>query len=232
MLADSITAGSPTGGLLLRARRREDQRPGPWLAATLGAAPADPRTWFALEHHALVASVERAAAMDLDQIASELASALCASLFAVKNMFEARARTHDAAFAAVRRAGNRSAEAVLLAEFGQLRYKQDRLAQARTYLMRALDVFRELGDARGEAATLAALATANHEQGYLPEALHFFELADTVFHDLRDDAAVAYTARLVGLIHLEQGDLRVARERVATALNTFRRLGSRPAARR
>src|SRR5207247_13988 len=101
------------------------------------------------------------------------------SLFAVANLFDAWGRTHNAALDAARRNGNRTAEATLLAEFGQLRYKQDRYVEARAYFLQALEVFRRNGDVRGEAATLAALATANHEQGHFTEALHFFGRAHT-----------------------------------------------------
>lgn len=225
-LVDAIMAGRPPGGLPLRDQNAAGRRPLPWLAPVVDLALTDPRAWFAVEHYSLVASVEQAAALDLDQLAADLASALAAS-FAVSNLFDAWTRTHNAALAAVRRTGNRRAEGTLLAEFGQLRYKQDRLAEARTYLMQALQVFRELGAARGEAVTLAALATANHEQGYLSEALHFFELADAMFHEIGDEAAIAYTGRLVGLVQLERGDLTAAHQLVTGALTAFRRLGSR-----
>ena len=217
---NAVRAGNPTGGLLL-------QQPPADAAARHPRLVSEPRAWLDAEQHALVASVERAAALDLDDLAADLASALCGSLFAVANLFDAWARTHDAALAAARRAGNRAAEATLLAEFGQLRYKQDRYVEARTYFMQALDAFRENGDVRGEAVTLAALATANHEQGHFAEALHFFGQAHTVFREMGDEVTAAYTNRLVGLIHMERGDLTAAAEALQAALATFRRNGSR-----
>lgn len=226
-LVDTVLASRPPGGLSLRAQRTVAGRePWPWLARAVDMALTDSRIWFATEHHSLVASVERAAALDLARLAGDLASALSAS-FAVSNLFDAWTRTHDSALAAARRGGDRQAEGMLLAEFGQLRYKQDRLAEARTYLMQALQVFRELGDTRGEAATLAALATANHEQGYLSEALHFFELADAMFTELGDESSLAYSSRLAGLVQLELGDLTDAHRLVSRSLEAFRRLGSR-----
>lgn len=223
-LVDTILASRPPGGLSLRAQRAPEPWPG--RAPAVEAALADPGTWFATEHHSLVAAVERAAALDLCRLASDLASALSAS-FAVSNLFDAWTRTHNSALAAARRTGDRQAEAMLLTEFGQLRYKQDRLAEARTYLMQALQVFRELGDTRGEALTLAALATTNHEQGYLSEALHFFEQADVMFCELGDESSLAYSNRLAGLVHLELGDLDDAHRLVSQSLAAFRRLGSR-----
>ncbi|TDV48874.1 AfsR/SARP family transcriptional regulator [Actinophytocola oryzae] len=227
-LVDAILASRPPGGLSLRAQRATavEREPLPGRTPAVQAALADPGTWFATEHHSLVAAVERAAALDLGRLAGDLASALSAS-FAVSNLFDAWARTHNSALAAARRTGDRQTEAMLLTEFGQLRYKQDRLAEARTYLMQALQVFRELKDTRGEALTLAALATTNHEQGYLSEALHFFELADAMFAELGDESSLAYSNRLAGLVHLELGHLDDAHRLVSQALAAFRRLGSR-----
>ncbi len=217
---DAISAAYPSGGIALR--------PGvPAPDQSTGVVPADPRAWFAAEQHALVASVERAAALGLADIAAELASALCGSLFAIDNRFDAWTRTHDAALAAVRRAGNRQAEASLLSEFGQLRYEQDRYAEARTYFVQALAAFRDCADPRGEAATLAAMGTACREQGYLPEALHFLGQARRIFEELGDDPALASTDRVSGSVHLELGDLAAAERDLAAALDGFRRTGSR-----
>jgi len=150
--------------------------------------------------------------MYLDDVAAKLASALCGALFVTDNLFDAWRRTHDAALATVRRTGNRQAEAGLLAELGQLRYEQDRYAEARTYLLQALAAFRECHDSRGEAASLAALGTACHEQGFLPEALHFLDQAAAIFRDLDDEPSCAYVSRLRGFVHLQVGDFPAARD--------------------
>jgi len=217
---DAISAAYPSGGIPLRPGVFE---PDP----TPGVVPTDPRAWFAAEQHALVASVERAATLGLADVAAELASALCGSLFAIENRFDAWTRTHDAALAAVRKADNRPAEASLLSELGQLRYEQDRYAEARTYFVQALAAFRDCADPRGEAATLAAMGTACREQGYLPEALHFLGQARGIFEQLGDEAALASTDRVAGSVHLELGDFAGADRDLAAALDGFRRTGSR-----
>jgi DNA-binding SARP family transcriptional activator/tetratricopeptide (TPR) repeat protein len=228
-LIGQIMASHPTGGMTLRPAIPVTAGTVPAGAppATLAAALADPRSWFEAEQQALVASVERAAARDLADVAAELASALCGSLFITDNLFDAWRRTHEAALAAVRRTGDRPAEAALLAEVGQLRYEQDRYAEARTYLLEALAAFRECQDPRGEAATLAALGTACREQGYLPEALHFLNEAEVVFRALDDEPASAYVWRLRGSVHLELGDYEATRSDLEAALAAFRRTGSR-----
>jgi DNA-binding SARP family transcriptional activator/tetratricopeptide (TPR) repeat protein len=217
---DAISAAYPSGGISLRP-------PGTGHDPAPGPIPGDPRAWYAAEQHALVASVERAAALGLADVAAELASALCGSLFAIDNRFDAWTRTHDAALAAVRKADNRPAEASLLSEFGQLRYEQDRYAEARTYYVQALAAFRDCADPRGEAATLAAMGTACREQGYLPEALHFLGQARTIFAELGDEPSLASTDRVSGSVHLESGDLAAAQHDLAAALAGFRKVGGR-----
>ncbi|WP_405705385.1 hypothetical protein [Streptomyces sp. NBC_00069] len=103
-----------------------------------GGAPVaeDGAAWYEPEAAALVAAVERAAALDLALPAREVALALGSSSFGVANRFEEWWRTHDAAIAATRRAADRSGEAMLLAGLGQLRYSQDRYGEAPTYFER------------------------------------------------------------------------------------------------
>jgi DNA-binding SARP family transcriptional activator len=234
-LVNKINTALPTGGTKLRPPEDPAGETGPRPTDASRRAAANPHGWLEAEQHALIASVERAAALDLADAAADLASALCGSLFATDNMFDAWTRTlfdawirtHDAALAAVRRAGNRAAEARLLAEIGQLRYEQDRYTEARTAYMQALTVFRDQGDARGEAATLAALGAASREQGYLPEAVHFLNQAADVFRRIDDLTAIAYTDRLLGSVHLELGDLPNARASLTAALSQYRQAGSR-----
>jgi DNA-binding SARP family transcriptional activator/tetratricopeptide (TPR) repeat protein len=196
------------------------------VPATAAIASERPRAWFDAEEHSLISSVEQAAAMNLD-VCADLASALCRAVFSTDNLFSSWNRTHDAALAAVRRTGNRRAEATLLAEFGQLRYEQDRFAEARTCYLQALDAFRELGDSHGEATTLAAIGAACREQGYLPEALHFLGGAQTLLKEVDDRAAAASVARVAGSVHLELGDFEAARRQLVQALAGFRALDSR-----
>ncbi|MCX5151674.1 hypothetical protein OHB36_33815 [Streptomyces sp. NBC_00320] len=103
-----------------------------------GGAPVaeDGAARYEPEAAALVAAVERAAALDLALPAREVALALGSSSFGVANRFEEWWRTHDAAIAATRRAADRSGEAMLLAGLGQLRYSQDRYGEALTYFER------------------------------------------------------------------------------------------------
>ncbi|MFI6317715.1 BTAD domain-containing putative transcriptional regulator [Nonomuraea sp. NPDC050556] len=202
-----------------------ERRPGapPLDAEAAAAILANPRAWFEAEQTALVVGVERAAAMNLHELAGELASALCGSAFAANNLFEAWTRTHTAALAAARRASDSRAEARLLAEWGQLRYEQDRYAESREYFSQALTMFREAGDPDGESAALVMLGTACREQGYLPEALHFLARAELLSGD---DMLLGNAKRLIGYVHLERGDYDAAWASITDALAIYRKIGS------
>jgi tetratricopeptide (TPR) repeat protein len=195
--------------------------------AAADQAVADPRGWLAMEQEALVVAVEQAAALGLHQAAVRLASALCGSLFPTYNLLDCWSRTHTAALAAARAAGDVAGEAVLLAELGQLCYEQDKFPQARAYLSQALMMFRDAGDVGGEAATLTALGLACREQGYLPEAHHFLSQAEALCQALGDDRATGHCARVRASVHLEQGNFAAARADLATALAAYERIGSR-----
>ncbi|MBX6722070.1 MAG: tetratricopeptide repeat protein, partial [Dactylosporangium sp.] len=231
-VVEQIGDAYPSGGLVLDSSPADTadtggDGPAQDMAAVVAVARERPRAWFSAEQHAIIASIERAAVLDLDHEAARLAVALATAVFSTANFFEAWARTHEVALDVVRRTGNRAAEAALLNGLGQLRYEQDRLAEARTYHMQALAAFREVGDPRGEAVALAATGTACREQGYLPEALHFLTQARDLLRTLDDIPALASVSRLIGTVLLEQGDFAGAHAALRDALTAFRRLGGR-----
>ncbi|MEU8380502.1 BTAD domain-containing putative transcriptional regulator [Streptosporangium sp. NPDC048865] len=223
-LLEKVRAVEPSGMIAMRESYGLAVPTDPGTARAVLAAP---NTWFRIEEEPLVAGVELAAAMDLDDAAIELASALCHSVFAAENQFTAWSRTHDAALAVARRQGNAAGQATLLAELGQLRYEQDRYTEAQEYFSQALPMFRAAKDLRGEYATLVGMGTVCREQGYLPEALHFLDSAQRMWSDQGDRAALAHVQRLSGSIRLEQGDLDRAWADLEHALALYRQSGSR-----
>ena len=223
-LLEKVRAVEPSGTIAIRESYGLAVPMDPGAAQAVLAAP---HTWFRIEEEPLVAGVELAAAMDLDEAAVELASALCHSAFAAENQFTAWSRTHDAALAVARRRGNAAGQATLLAELGQLRYEQDRYAEAQEYFSQALPMFRAAKDLRGECATLTGMGTVCRERGRLPEALHFLDSAQRMWRDQGDMAALAHVQRLSGSIRLEQGDLDRAWTDLEHALALYRQSGSR-----
>ncbi len=190
------------------------------------AALAHPRGWLDAEQASLVLAVERAAELDLDELAVGVASLLCASSYPLNNVQDLWDRAHGAALGAARRAGNAHGEAVLIAALGQRSYERDQYAEACRHLTEAVSMFRDLGHARGEAAALTALGLACREQGYLPEAHHFLAKAAPVCRTLGDDHAIGHCARIMGSVCLERGDFAAADAELEAALHAFRRAGS------
>ncbi|GGL21362.1 SARP family transcriptional regulator [Sphaerisporangium melleum] len=223
-LLSKVRAVEPSGTIAVRESYRLTVPIDPEAARAVLAAP---HTWFRIEEEPLVVGVELAAALDLDEAAVELASALCHSAFAVENQFTAWSRTHDAALSVARRKGNTAGQATLLAELGQLRYEQDRYAEAQDYFGQALPMFRAAGDLRGECAILTGMGTVCRERGHLREALHYLDSARAMWHDQGDGAALAHVQRLAGSVRLEQGDLDGAWKDLDHALALYRGSGSR-----
>ncbi|WP_424534729.1 AfsR/SARP family transcriptional regulator [Sphaerisporangium viridialbum] len=215
---------SPSGALPVRRRYTK--------ALPLGAEASERVTagmsaWFNAEAPALVVAVERAAAMDLHEVACEVSAALCSSSFSVDARFDEWRRTHEAALAAVRRAGDVLGEATLLVGLGQLRNRQDRYPEARGFFHESLPLFRKGGDAHGEAVALAGIGTACREEGDMEQALPHLELAGAAFEELGDDSGTGYAKRLAGSVFLERGDYAAASALLDDALAAFRRLGSK-----
>ncbi|MDH2430706.1 BTAD domain-containing putative transcriptional regulator [Sphaerisporangium sp. TRM90804] len=188
---------------------------------------ADPVAWLETETPALIAAIERAAAMDLDVAACDVAVALSFSVFFVRNRLAEWSRSHTAALAAARRAGNRMGEAMLLAAHGQICYEMDQYEQTGAYFRQALALFTEAGDVRGQAVVLAGLGGAYRESSRLREAIGHLNRSAAVFRTLGDDAAIGQTARLAASVHLELGDYDVLPAMLGQALDAYRRVGSK-----
>jgi DNA-binding SARP family transcriptional activator/tetratricopeptide (TPR) repeat protein len=223
-LVGRITEMAPTGAIPFAPEQPRVHRPDPAVAEPILARPA---AWLEVEQPALVVAVEAAAGLGLVEASVALASALCGSVFAFGNEFAAWRRTHTAALVAAREAADRTGEAVLIAQLGQLSYMQDDYAGAHGHLLDALTIFRELGDGRGEATVQASLGWICREQGRLREALHFLRQAYAYFTTTSLDSAIGYTGRLIGTTRLEQGDFAQSRADLTDAVEAYRRLGSR-----
>ncbi|MFE2547454.1 BTAD domain-containing putative transcriptional regulator [Streptomyces sp. NPDC059355] len=199
-----------------------------YTTARAGAPVAEnAAAWYESEAAALVAAVERAAALDLAIPAREVALALGSSSFGVANRFEEWWRTHDAAIAAARRAGDRSGEAMLLAGLGQLRYSQDRYTEALTYFEQARALVEKTDDLRSLAVVLAGTGSVHREQGRFAAARAALSRAADGFRVSRDDAGLGYASRLAASVDLEQGRHGQALTTLEEAHSAYRRLGSR-----
>ncbi|MCS7476188.1 BTAD domain-containing putative transcriptional regulator [Umezawaea endophytica] len=207
---------------------RATPTPSPYLDDGVAAELlADPEAWFDAEQSDLVGVVERISELDLTDIATRLAAALCSSRFSVRNLFGQWWRTHSAALAAARRVGDRTGEARLLSGLGWLRYEQDRFDEASGYFEQALEAYAHTADARGQALTRLASSTVRRERGELTKAHESLELALVELRELDEPHAVAQTEHELGRVLTEQGDLDDALETCERTLAAYRSFDDR-----
>jgi DNA-binding SARP family transcriptional activator len=223
-LVDTASAREPSGIISLRTIQADQGRVDRQLAEGLLRSP---RAWFDAERAALVAAVEQAGELGLDDLACDLAAACVSSWFRVHNDFEVWERTHRAVLDATRRTGNLRGQAVMLAGLGQLHYERDQFGEGDEYLEQALALFRQLGDRRAEAAALAGLGVAHREQGHYVEALRLLQEAWGAYHALSDDDGIASVAYETGVVYRETGRFDDATAALREALAAYRANGSR-----
>jgi DNA-binding SARP family transcriptional activator/tetratricopeptide (TPR) repeat protein len=194
---------------------------GPVREAVLAA----PAAWFEAEEPALVRMVERAAEVGLARLSADLATALCTTSFSLHNRFHAWWRTHSVALEAVRRDGDRAAEARLLAGLGWLRGEQDRNAEAVDYYRRALLAYEDTGDGDGLVVTLLRLGAVLTEQGEFAPALAALDRASPLLGSHPDPGARAGAHHGRGRILVEVGRLEEARGELAAAQRGYQEAG-------
>jgi DNA-binding SARP family transcriptional activator len=184
-------------------------------------ARRDPVDLLGSERRALVAAVERASELGLVDHACRLSTALLSG-FRSRNGFDEWWRTHDRALAAARFAGDRRNEAMLTLGLGQLRYEQDRLAEAADYHVRALALFRDEQDAHGEADALIGLAAARRERGELWPALDDLRRAEEIFARLGRTERLAECAYGIGYVLRETGEFDGSLAALTAAAEAYR----------
>lgn len=193
---------------------------------TSAARPTDKDAWFAREEPLLTRLVERAAELDLAEIACQLAEVLVFAWFGLRNRYEAWERTHTAALEAVWRTGDVRLEAVLRCSLGQMHYKRDNLAQARSWFDTAQTLFVNLGDKHGEAVAMNGIGMVCRDLGQYPCALEALGRARELLES-GDPEGEAHALYGIGSIKRELGDDEGAFETLRLAETVYRRARSR-----
>ncbi|WP_086820031.1 AfsR/SARP family transcriptional regulator [Allokutzneria sp. NRRL B-24872] len=183
-------------------------------------------SWFEQEEAALITAVERAAELDLAEPAAGLAEALVFAWFAVRNRYDGWERTHNAALAALRRAGLRHGEAALECSLGQMFYKRDNFETAREHFRTALTLFTEAGDARGEAVALNGIGMVNREFAEHSAALPALNRARRLLADQGDEEGVAHALYGIGYSYRELGEDSAALRTLNQAAEMYRFVGN------
>ncbi|WP_112263265.1 AfsR/SARP family transcriptional regulator [Lentzea terrae] len=190
------------------------------------ARPANKDAWFAREEIVLIKLVERAAELGLAEIASQLAEVLVFAWFGLRNRYDAWERTHTAALEAVWKTGNVRLEAVLRCSLGQMHYKRDNLAEARSWFDTAQTLFVNLGDKRGEAVAMNGIGMVCRDLGEYPCALEALGRARELLES-HDPEGVGHALYGIGSIKRELGDDEAALNTLALAETTYRAAQSR-----
>lgn len=188
---------------------------------------SDPHAWFDLEAPSLLAAVELAEALDLDDSAWELFGALVGGRFMVGSQFEEWWHVHRAALDVVRRRGNRRGEAIIECGTGLLYFRQDRFAEAVEHFQRSVTIFHALGRDHDEAIPHCGLAITFASQNRLVEASRHADHALSTFEARGDPHAAACACEYLGAIRFARGAGADALGPLHRALSGYRRFDDR-----
>ncbi|SDY13018.1 DNA-binding transcriptional activator of the SARP family [Amycolatopsis xylanica] len=181
---------------------------------------ADPMGWLEAERHCLTAVVTEADGA----LSWELASCLVA-------FFELRAhhhdwrRTHDTAFEAARRAGDKRGQALALRGLAELHTNLDEYPESICCFEQASALFAELGDLAGEAVCDGGLGHIHRVSGRYAAARRHFERAAELAVELGHPRTEAYARHGIAVIDMELGDLAAAELSYRAALALSERDG-------
>jgi tetratricopeptide (TPR) repeat protein len=222
-LAECVWAGTASGGM--RAWVADRTRL-PLQVNLADELLADPTAWVNAERQTLVATVQRGTEVGLHGLACDLTAVLLSSR-RIQGHFDEWWRVHSAALAGARTAGHRSGEAVLEMGLGQLRYSQDRLAEAVTHYERARSIYQQTGDRRREANCLVPLATIRSEQGEFQQALQLLEPAIEICTELDDSDGLAEAMYRCGYVRRDLGQYAESLACTSQAVTLYRKSGNR-----
>ncbi|GGT20976.1 BTAD domain-containing putative transcriptional regulator [Nonomuraea spiralis] len=193
-------------------------------ARTLDRLTCDPITWFESEHEALSGAVDLAAELGLAESAWGLAAAMVPYLDLHCHLGTWR-RTHTAALAAARAAGDRYGEAAMLRGLAQVSLYQDRYEESAEGFTRSRQIFHEMGDIRAEATSVCGLGAVSQFRGRHAQSLGYIRQALAMFVAAGDRHGEAFARQAIGRVCLKSGDLVQASESLAEAMRLAQELG-------
>ncbi len=178
------------------------------LLEELTAAPLE---WFEAERLSLIAAIDQAAGLGMDELVWDLAS--CSSvLFETRDYLEEWQYCCERALEATRAAGNVRGEAATLESLGASWIRSRHVSEAADLLCQALAKFEQLGEDHGRALALRSLAVLDRIQGDLGSAGVRLKEAVELFRAAGDLSSEAHV-----LGYLAQGELDLGRPEEALA---------------
>ncbi|WP_165965873.1 BTAD domain-containing putative transcriptional regulator [Actinomadura sp. 7K534] len=199
----------------------------PLAPAYVGQLLADPWAWWESEHRSLVAMVAQAARACLDEAAWDLA-VTSTTLFGTYGYLGDWQTTHETAFAATVRSGNRRGEAIVMSHLAGLRIYQQRHTDALDLLAPAADTLARLGERRAEALCYVAMGIAERGRRDRRRALSHFHRGHELLRDRGDALAEAHVLLHTGQTHLALGDLMAAERSLRSARSIARSVDGGP----
>jgi DNA-binding SARP family transcriptional activator len=187
----------------------------------------DPMAWFEAERASLVAAVEQACQGPMGRLGWQLADAQ-GGFLQLHARLDDWQHTRTLALAAARRAGDRDAEARIVAGLSDLYAERDRVDDARRCLRQSLAAFRETSNRNGELQCLVNLSAADLHQGRFTEAIARLEHTLAGFRELGLRSWEALALYLLGSAHHQQGRLEEATACLSQSLTLIRAVADRP----
>ena len=123
--------------------------------------------------------------------------------------------------------GDKTGEATILNNIGQVYSDLGEKHKALQFFKQALSISRALGDKNGKAATLNNIGQVYSDLGEKQKALSFFNQALTIFHAVEDKGGEAKTLNNIGLIYNNLGENHKALQFYNQALSTSRAMEDR-----
>ncbi|GAA3375755.1 AfsR/SARP family transcriptional regulator [Streptomyces racemochromogenes] len=171
------------------------------LVEELLAAPLE---WFEAERLSLVAVVEQAAELGMDDLAWDLVMSM-EVLFESRNYLEDWRRCSEYALEVARDAGNLRGWAAMEQQLGVIELRHRRLAASAARQEKALGLYTQAGDPRGRALVLNNLAFIDRIRGDYDLGMSRLREALEVFRAQDDRTTQAYALQFMSQIALEQG---------------------------
>jgi tetratricopeptide (TPR) repeat protein len=191
-----------------------------------GNGPSDPFAWFEAERPSMVALLELAARLGVQQDAWQIPASY-APYFDLRGHHSDWLRTHEIALAGARQAGDPHGEAMLLRNLGQLNLYQDRYAEAESATKESLRLFTEAGDDNGVGIALAGIGTTLRIHGRLRDALVHHRKALRIFIRTEQPHFEAAARVAAGTVLLAQNEFSAAEAWLTGARRLSAAIGDR-----
>jgi DNA-binding SARP family transcriptional activator len=199
-------------------------RPGPEIMHEAFADHRGALAWFEAEHTALLAAISRAAEVGLDSHVGHISWSL-ADYLDRRGHWRDWAQTQRTAEKAASRARDLAGQARACRGAGRACTELRDYPQARRYLIRAVDLYRQLGDTIGQGRAHLALARLWEYQERYREGLENCQRARRLFESAGHQAGQASARNAIGWCHAHLGNYAQALGECEQALHLYRLLG-------